>query len=43
MEDDSLNRKLREVLARFVNEMRDLGVEKREVVKLVESFFKDGG
>jgi len=43
MEDDSLNRKIREVLSRFVNEMRDLGVEKREVIKLVESFFKDGG
>jgi len=41
MEDDSLNRKIREVLARFVQEMRDLGVEKRELVKLVESFVKE--
>jgi len=41
MEDDSLNRKIREVLARFVQEMRDLGVEKRELVKLIESFSKD--
>ncbi|MDR1870133.1 MAG: GntR family transcriptional regulator [Treponema sp.] len=40
MEDDSLNRKIREVLSRFVNEMRDLGVEKRELVKLIESFIK---
>jgi GntR family transcriptional regulator len=41
MEDDSLNRKIREVLARFVQEMRDLGVEKRELVKLIESFSKE--
>jgi len=41
MEDDSLNRKIREVLARFVHEMRDLGVENRELIKLIESFFKE--
>jgi len=41
VEDDSLNRKIREVLSRFVQEMRDLGVEKRELVKLVESFIKE--
>ena len=41
MEDDSLNRKIREVLARFVQEMRNLGVEKRELVKLIESFTKE--
>jgi GntR family transcriptional regulator len=41
MEDDSLNRKIREVLARFVHEMRDLGVENRELVKLIESFMKE--
>ena len=41
MEDDGLNRKIREVLGRFVQEMRDLGVEKRELVKLVESFIKE--
>ncbi|GHV94804.1 hypothetical protein AGMMS50293_11240 [Spirochaetia bacterium] len=35
IEDDSLNRKIQEVLVRFVQEMRDLGVEKRELVKLV--------
>jgi GntR family transcriptional regulator len=40
MEDDSLNRKIREVLSRFVHEMRDLGVEKRELVKLIETFTK---
>ena len=41
MEDDSLNRKIREVIGRFVQEMRDLGVEKRELVKLIESFIKE--
>ena len=41
VEDDSLNRKIREVLSRFVQEMRDLGVEKRELVRLVESFIKE--
>ncbi len=41
MEDDSLNRKIREVLARFVNEMRDLGVDNRELIKLIESFIKE--
>ena len=38
IEDDSLNRKIREVLGRFMQEMRDLGVEKRELVKLIEGF-----
>ena len=42
MEDDSLNRKIREVVGRFVQEMRDLGVEKRELVKLIEAFIKEG-
>ena len=41
VEDDSLNRKIREVLTRFVQEMRDLGVEKRELVRLFESFIKE--
>ena len=41
IEDDSLNRKIREVLVRFVQEMRSLGVDNRETVKLIESFFKE--
>ena len=41
IEDDSLNRKIREVLTRFVQEMRDLGVEKRELIKLIESHIKE--
>jgi GntR family transcriptional regulator len=36
--DDSLNRKIQEVLARFMQDMRNLGVEKRELVKLIEGF-----
>jgi GntR family transcriptional regulator len=42
LEDDSLNRKIREVLGRFIQEMRDLGIEKRELVRLVESHIKEG-
>jgi len=41
IEDDGLNRKIREVLVRFVQEMRSLGVDNREIVKLIESFFKE--
>jgi len=37
-EDDSLNRKIREVLGRFVQEMRDLGVDKKELIKLVTEY-----
>jgi GntR family transcriptional regulator len=41
VEDDSLNRKIREVVGRFVQEMRDLGVEKRELVRLIDSYIKE--
>jgi GntR family transcriptional regulator len=37
-EDDSLGRKIREVLGRFVREMDSLGVERRELVKLIEKY-----
>jgi GntR family transcriptional regulator len=37
IENDSLNRKIREVVGRFMQEMRDLGVDKRELIKLIES------
>lgn len=43
VEEDSLNRKIREVLGRFVQELKSLGVEKRELVKLIDSYIKDGG
>ncbi|MCL2244773.1 MAG: GntR family transcriptional regulator [Treponema sp.] len=41
MEDDSLHRKIMEVLSRFVQDMRDLGVENRELIKLIESYMKE--
>jgi len=41
MEDDSLNRKIREVIGRFVHELRDLGVENRELIKLIDAFIKE--
>jgi len=41
IEDDSLNRKIREVLGRFVQELKALGVEKRELVKLIDSYIKE--
>ena len=41
MEDDSLNRKIREVLARFIHEMNDLGVDKRELIALISNFKED--
>ena len=41
VEDDSLNRKVQEVLGRFMQEMRDLGVDKRELVKLIGAYKED--
>jgi GntR family transcriptional regulator len=41
IEDDSLNRKIREVLGRFVQELKALGVGKRELVKLIDSYIKE--
>ncbi|MCL2802045.1 MAG: GntR family transcriptional regulator [Treponema sp.] len=41
--DDSLNRKIREVLGRFVHELNALGVENKEIVKLIEAFLKEEG
>ena len=38
LEDDSLNRKIQEVLGRFMSEMRDLGVEKRELAALIAAY-----
>jgi GntR family transcriptional regulator len=40
MEDDSLNRKINEVLGRFFQEMQDLGVENKELIKLIEAYIK---
>ena len=41
-EDDSLNRKIHEVLGRFMQEMRSLGVDKRELVKLISANSEEG-
>ena len=41
VEDDSLNRKIREVVGRFIHELRDLGVENKELIKLIETYFKE--
>jgi GntR family transcriptional regulator len=37
-EDTGLAQKIREVLGRFMQEMRDLGVEKRELIKMLEEY-----
>jgi GntR family transcriptional regulator len=37
-EDDSLNRKIREVVSRFVQDMRDLGVEIKEAARMVANY-----
>jgi len=39
-EDDRLNRKIREVLSKFIQDMHDLGVENKELIKLIESYIK---
>jgi GntR family transcriptional regulator len=41
IEDDSLKRKIREVAGKFIQEMRDLGVEKKELPGLIESILKE--
>ncbi len=41
IEDDSLKRKIREVAGRFMQEMKDLGVEKKELPELIESIIKE--
>jgi GntR family transcriptional regulator len=44
LEDDSLNRKIREVVNRFVQDMRDLGVAARDAAKMIEGFKeREGG
>lgn len=40
--EDSLGRKIQEVLGRFLQEMRDLGVERRELVKLIGLYKEEG-
>ena len=38
IEDDSLNRKIQEVLKRFMHDMKDLGVDNRELLNIVSSY-----
>jgi len=38
IEDDSLDRKIHELVGRFVRDMRDLGVEKRELTRVLADF-----
>jgi GntR family transcriptional regulator len=40
-EEDVRGKKLREVLQRFMEEMRSLGAEKQEILRLVEEFFSE--
>ena len=35
---DSLNRKIRELAGRFIRDMRDLGIEKRELARLISEY-----
>jgi GntR family transcriptional regulator len=36
--DDGHNRKIRELLGRFIRDMRDLGVERQELATLISGF-----
>jgi GntR family transcriptional regulator len=40
-EEDGLNRKIREVTERFMQDMRGLGVEKSGLLKTLESYIKE--
>jgi len=41
LDDDRLNRKIREVLGRFIQEMQDLGVDKRELTRMITTYTPD--
>jgi GntR family transcriptional regulator len=38
LEDDGRNRKIREVLGRFIQDMRDLGVEEGDLADLIKDY-----
>ncbi|MDR2079011.1 MAG: GntR family transcriptional regulator [Treponema sp.] len=40
-EEDVLNSKIREVLARFLKEMRGLGVDREKIIRLIGDFNED--
>ena len=37
-EEDNLNHKIRDVFEKFMQDMRDMGVEKRELAKMLETY-----
>jgi GntR family transcriptional regulator len=41
LDDDRLNRKIREVLGRFIQEMQDLGVDNRELTRMIAAYKPD--
>ena len=41
LDDDRLNRKIREVVGRFIQEMQDLGVDKRELTRMIAAYTPD--
>jgi GntR family transcriptional regulator len=40
-EGDRLNRKIREVLGRFIQEMQGLGVDRRELIRMINTYTPD--
>jgi GntR family transcriptional regulator len=38
LEDDRLNRKIQEVLGRFIQEMQGLGVDRRELTRMITAY-----
>jgi GntR family transcriptional regulator len=41
LEDDGLNRKIREVLGRFIRETEDLGLDRKELLSLIKNYKED--
>jgi len=41
LDDDRLNRKIREVLGKFIQEMQDLGVDRRELTRMINTYTPD--
>jgi len=41
LDDDRLNRKIREILGRFMQEMQGLGVDRRELIRMITAYTPD--
>jgi GntR family transcriptional regulator len=41
LDDDRLNRKIQEVLGRFMQEIQGLGVDKRELIRMINAYTPD--